>query len=526
MRKGITALLGFILAIMMGANPALAQDWRVVTTDNFIIHADTAQYKAEELAISLEKYHYVLNNIFKSQTNGNNNGQKYDVVLLYDSDDLILIFPTLNDTVAGLYTSCTYGKISFSTLSGVDEDRYKVRNSKDIGKLNSYDVKVLFHEHAHNFMSDNFTLNYPIWVIEGFAEYYSTMIINDKKVTIGYIDPERYKILNKYTMLPFKELITIKNYPKKETDRFKFYAQSWLLIHYIFSDPDRSKKFESYLNLINSGKDQLESWELVFGVPADKMNNVLQDHIKKGIMTTLITFNSMPEPKIKITEIDIRYNHLVLPKMGLKVCKNALTQKQIERTGATTMQMPFSKLVLARSHLMNKQYDEAITVIDSLDKPESDQHEAKFIKGTAIILKYRSNKDVTTRQKDHKLAARALLLEAYKLLPSDAPTLYYLSQTYLTTSEYLSENAVNAAIQASILSPNIKEYAFFAARKLVMLERMDEAGALLIPIANNPHNSESSLMAKNIIEAIEAKETKEKILYQFIPAKAQTNEDE
>jgi hypothetical protein len=327
-------------------------------------------------------------------------------------------------------------------------------------------------------------------------------------------------------MLPFKDLITSQGYPKSNNDRLRFYAQSWLVIHYITSNSERAKKFEAYLKLINSGKDPVESWESEFGIPADKMNAVLKDHIKKGILTTALTFKSIPEPKVSVSLIDNKFKHLVLPKMGLKVCEKSLTEKHIDRTGSNEMQAPFAKLVLARSHLMNDQFDEALSVIESLDTNDLNAHEAKFIKGTALIKKYLSGKDERAKQSDLKQKARASLLEAYKLLPSDAPTLYYLAQTYIIGSEFLSENAVNAAVQASILSPSIKEYAFFAARKLVMLERMDEAASLLIPIANNPHNLRSATMAKKIIAAIEAKKTKENILYQFIPGKAETNEDE
>ncbi|WAC48577.1 hypothetical protein OVA03_01175 [Asticcacaulis sp. SL142] len=101
---------------------------------------------------------------------------------------------------------------------------------------------------------------------------------------------------------------------------------------------------------------------------------------------------------------------------------------------------------------------------------------------------------------------------AYKLSPHDAPTLYYLSRVQINRPDYPNDTALNAAIQASDLSPSTEAYALHAAYILIQKDRPQDAVTLLTPVANNPHGGKMAQRLGLVIKAIEANKPKADVI--------------
>lgn len=65
-----------------------------------------------------------------------------------------------------------------------------------------------------------------------------------------------------------------------------FYTEAWALVHYLLNRPDRKVPFASdmarYLQLIESGKEDIAAFEEAFGIKTELLNGEVRRHVKRG----------------------------------------------------------------------------------------------------------------------------------------------------------------------------------------------------------------------------------------------------
>ena len=61
---------------------------------------------------------------------------------------------------------------------------------------------VVFHEYAHQLMSGNFSGSADAWFWEGFAEYFSSIEVDDKEARVGQIPADTCRMLKRTGMMP------------------------------------------------------------------------------------------------------------------------------------------------------------------------------------------------------------------------------------------------------------------------------------------------------------------------------------
>ena len=99
--------------------------------------------------------------------------------------------------------------------------------------------QILFHEYAHHFMMQNPTAPYPAWFVEGFAEYFATVRFTARKIDIGHSSRGRAYSVQEGQWLPMERLLSGGPTGLSEARGRAYYAQSWLLVHYFYSTPER-----------------------------------------------------------------------------------------------------------------------------------------------------------------------------------------------------------------------------------------------------------------------------------------------
>jgi tetratricopeptide (TPR) repeat protein len=133
------------------------------------------------------------------------------------------------------------------------------------GKSDPY--HTIFHEYVHFLLKSNTGRNdLPAWLGEGLAQYFETMrLAADGTAVIGEPPQGRLVTLRQGAMLPWRELFTTERsslHGTADVSRSMFYAQSWLLVHYLMHNgpaasqnrldrflglPDRSDSVEAAL---------------------------------------------------------------------------------------------------------------------------------------------------------------------------------------------------------------------------------------------------------------------------------------
>lgn len=121
-------------------------------------------------------------------------------------------------------------------LPGLDRAIIAVAPMDDSGS----DQRLIFHEYVHHLVRTS-GLNPPLWVNEGLAELYSTLVVKGELMEFGHPHKDRLRILQMTKSVPIEALLFTMNpkmlFVQGETGVHLFYAQAWALMHYlIFGD--------------------------------------------------------------------------------------------------------------------------------------------------------------------------------------------------------------------------------------------------------------------------------------------------
>ncbi len=128
---------------------------------------------------------------------------------------------------------------------------------------------ILYHELMHYVVSSN-SSPVPLWLNEGLAELYSTFESEGVKVAIGKPVERHVYWLRNQPLIPLQELFTIDfdspTYNEGQR-RGDFYAQSWLLVHYLLMSDgsQRSTLLVQFLDLVRQGVATEEAFRRAFG---------------------------------------------------------------------------------------------------------------------------------------------------------------------------------------------------------------------------------------------------------------------
>lgn len=499
-----------LLALSVSA--AEADVWVKTQSDHFTVYSNTSSAVTKRFVTKLEGYYFTLYQLYQmGHPEANTARPRFEAFLLNSRADMRAVIPDISDSIAGFYNVCSEGAAAYSTF---DINRYTNTLGSHISSGDEYDFHILFHEYAHHFTSENYTVPVPRWYVEGFAEYYSTITIDGRNIAVGAVSPDRFEQLTNWQWLPYADILRDKTEYKNTDQLLAFYAQSWLLTHYIMTSAERLKAFSAYINAVNGGEEPVHAFERNFGIRIDDLPKVLKAYLAKGEPVISFTFNTMPTPNITQTVMPASANKLLMWQSALQTCLRSDKDsgpellKQIEDAAAQNISDPWAQLVEARAEIVLGDPSKVEASLSARAVAEPDSAEVQYLLDRLYYKKARSG----TNRADDMAKARATLLKAYKLDPMFAPGLYYLSLAQGDLPSYPNATAVNAATEASYLAPAVETYAVYAAQLLVQTDRTDDAVPLLEPIASDPHGGASAARAKAVLAAIDGKKPKAEIL--------------
>src|SRR3984957_10617930 len=114
---------------------------------------------------------------------------------------------------------------------------------------------VVFHEYAHQLMNGNLQGEFDPWFQEGFAEYFSSIEVDNKEARVGKVPNDEYVILQQSGTIKIADLFRVQQnsqtYNESGDHRNTFYAESGMLMHYIY-DNQLLPKAGIYYDLMES----------------------------------------------------------------------------------------------------------------------------------------------------------------------------------------------------------------------------------------------------------------------------------
>jgi tetratricopeptide (TPR) repeat protein len=246
-----------VLFLLLTSTPAMPKDaWIEVHSPNFIVISNAGEREARKVADQFEQFrevlHLSLNNIRVDL------GKPLIIFAVKNEDSLKLLLPAYWEVKGHAHPSGIY-------VSG--EDRHFVALRTNMEGDNPY--QVIYHEYTHAIMELNYH-GLSLWMSEGLAEFFGNSTIADKCVEIGRASRYHVDELRHSHLIPMDTLLAADQhspYYNEENRVSMFYAESWVLVHYLMFDPEAKKRqlLANFLNTWSAGEDQLQAAQSAFG---------------------------------------------------------------------------------------------------------------------------------------------------------------------------------------------------------------------------------------------------------------------
>jgi tetratricopeptide (TPR) repeat protein len=261
----------FAFVVLYSLSPAFAGEaqWVEVRSPNFSVVTDAGEKRGREVAMRFEQMRAVFGALI---TKANVNlPVPLQIVAFRNTKEMRQIAPLFNGKptqVAGLFQG--------------GEDRSFIMLDMSIDNP----WVVVFHEYAHQLMDGNLPGEYAPWFEEGFAEYFSSIEVDGKEARVGKIPNSEYAVLEQLGMMKISDLFRVQQntstYNESGDHRSTFYAESGMLMHYIY-DNHLMPKVGIYFDLtLNQHKGIEDAMEQAFGMNAQQFDRTLRDYASSG----------------------------------------------------------------------------------------------------------------------------------------------------------------------------------------------------------------------------------------------------
>jgi tetratricopeptide (TPR) repeat protein len=491
MRQTWLGYLGLLLAA-----PALAA-WREASTEHFIVYSDGPQKSLVEFTQQVDKFDQVLRR-WTGYT-GPTSPVKVRVYLV-DNEDKVREMDTVHrHHLAGFY---------YPSLSGGLAVVSRVRAHE------SYELDgeaTLRHEYAHHFMAQYFPLVYPTWYQEGFAELFASMVFDrDGSIKIGESATWRMSGLFDHNWIGTKQLMEATSpggASATQSDVNAFYAQSWLLTHYLFDNAQRRTQMAQYFVMRNQGASHEEAMQRALGLSDQEFDQELRSYFsRQKILVKKLTLSGIVVPDVSVTELSLGAGDLLLADVRMEVGVVEQDRKQfLENVRERSAEFPDdddAQLVLARAEMRYGDRDRARTLLEALVKKDPPNRRSLL----ELAILYETGRKPPAEALTDERAARPLAARANRLLTSDPEALYIFYLSFAHEPDGPTKNALAGLAQAYATLPQSFPLATSYVSELLRANSTAAAVGILRRLAYSPHGGSAVQWAQARLKDIADKD--------------------
>src|SRR5262249_31493384 len=155
---------------------------------------------------------------------------------------------------------------------------------------------TVFHEYGHQLMNGNLAQEADTWFEEGFAEYFSSIEVDNKEAHVGKIPEHTYQTLQQGGWMKVGDLFRVRHntatYNETGERRTVFYAESSMVAHYLY-DNQLILKLGTYFQLKTKKNVPIEdAIQQAFGMDATHFDRAIRDYVSSG----RFRYYSLPTP--------------------------------------------------------------------------------------------------------------------------------------------------------------------------------------------------------------------------------------
>jgi hypothetical protein len=522
------ALLASIVAVVALLAPGLAQaKWMKAETERFVVYSNGDEWTLREYAVKLEDFETLLRMFFALKPEGAP-PRKFEIYLVSNTDELRRVAPRASESLAGFYTASPNAIFAVAIRARGDGD----------------EDDTIFHEYAHHFMMQYLAGSYPGWLVEGFAEYYMTARLKPGSFEIGTFNSGRAYTLLNGPWTPTEVVLTRRTSDLRRDQVFGYYAQSWLMTHYMLADPAPRQQLFAYVRLVAQGKESAAAWVEATGESIEAFDARLKVYMRKGIPSVRFKRTAYTPAPVTITVLPPSADDLLLeslratlggfrkpdeppetddedeegPKAGGKRAGRdadaAAYERErlafIDRVRTRAAKYPTDGLAqrtLARVELEGGDKAAGVAILDRLIAADAQDAEALRLKAEVVLADAYDAETYDARRALLNEAGR-LFLKANRIQPNEYRTLFGYAISRQGERDYPNDNVLDVFDSAVALAPQVDDIRIAAARAFMRRKLYSEAVPLLLPVANDPHGGPGSEIARVMLKEIEAERAK------------------
>ncbi len=249
-------LAGRVLAVaaLLGSCAGAATvSWKLTRTEHFEIYSQVDENRTLHLLTWLEQ----LRAFFLDQS---------IVKLDHIPPVRLILFASSND-----YQSFRVRALSDGHYAGSENRRYIAMY------VGADERRIAAHELAHVALNSN-GANFPPWLSEGLAEFFSTVRIDENGSEIGAEMPAHVQALARRSWIPLPDLQAMPDDSPLRADRDgaqMFYAESWALADMLVLSPEYAPRFPAMLGATREGAPAREAIESTYGKSTEEIERDL-----------------------------------------------------------------------------------------------------------------------------------------------------------------------------------------------------------------------------------------------------------
>ena len=255
-RAAAPAVLLLAVLLAIGAAPAAAlppknDPWIQLRSPHFTLFSNASDRRARKIALDLERLRSALSQLNPDLKLGSPTPTW--IYVFKDTGSFApyrLFYQGRPRTGEGYFVTHPYGN-----HAAINADPR--RNA----------TRLIYHEYLHEVLANNYP-DLPLWLNEGLAEYYSTFEVVGGVAKIGQPIPLHVVWLLRNALIPLPQLLAMgasaRDYNEGDR-RGVFYAESWALVHFLLSKPERRQQTAELLRDLAAGKRGADAFQQAFG---------------------------------------------------------------------------------------------------------------------------------------------------------------------------------------------------------------------------------------------------------------------
>ena len=475
-----TLVVVALTALALVAMPASAE-WQRAESPNFVVYSEESPSRLRARVLLLEDFDRLLRMLAAGEEAAS---PKLHVYIVGSIDDLRMIRPVA-DGIAGYYIATDDGIAAFVN-----------------GRAEGGGNEILLHEYTHHFMRQHMRNAYPAWYVEGFAEYFATVRFTSRRIEIGNYSRGRASQILEGQWLPMERILSGGIEGLNSSAMSAFYAQSWLLVHYFYSTPERQQALARLLSNWRRGGGAVQALRTATGLTPEGLTAELRRYIRPGTIAYRYAprGSAQSPPSVAMREMPPSTREMILFDAALRVGiaeeDREPRLRRIRGVAARYPDDPLAMRLLAHAESFYGDGAAADRLLDRLLSATPDDAELLYLKGMRLLVAARSDDPPQGAAAE----ARGWFARARAADPGHFQALVRYVESLGADPEAVSDEAHDMLLEASRLAPQVGSIALNAANLLIARGDYDGAIGLLEPLAANPHDQGLAEAARRLLD--------------------------